>query len=387
MSYSANWERDISENIHSNILHSSITNKKILNEVKLKFLNSDFTFNKNHITYNKLIFSNALTISGENNSKWLKLLNLNNKIIEFKDIYVSGLLHITNINTNKIIFTNCRFNSLLIEGEVKTSLHFNDCDIIGLSEIRESKIDKISINESSINKKLIVENTNIKNAIILDNIDNRGNKIEIIQGQIKACSFLNTNFKIFTFSNVGWKRSFWKCRSYIINEKKKYNKNITINDWQKIETEYRNLKLYYSEEGNQKLTYEFHAGEFEARRRQKPLLFRLLSWENLYKIFSKYGLSWWRPLWLALFIGLLVVPYFVSIQNDVFIKNKDLSNNFIQSFWYYLSNMFFIKQTIIKIDEESVNGFIGYIVGIIQRIIVTPLFVLSGLAIRRKFKA
>ena len=145
-----------------------------------------------------------------------------------------------------------------------------------------------------------------------------------------------------------------------------------------------------------KIADDFHYNELQLKHEELKRDKKRFSWVGLYKKTSDFGTSWIKPILIILIIAALfsVFSFSISIfENDIysiktFDTNKyvdtikdDLSSRIGYSVYIHYCNMLFVQDKKIGIDNEWIPILLR-----IQQILTAPLFLLAGLAIRRKFR-
>ncbi|MCP4138663.1 MAG: hypothetical protein GY754_47340 [bacterium] len=114
-----------------------------------------------------------------------------------------------------------------------------------------------------------------------------------------------------------------------------------------------------------------------------------ITWETLYKWTSNYGMSFTLPLvWITIILlsfSAVTILEWIVIKNTIKIKGKFLENgpiaHILSAIYYNICDTFFVNQPFV-----AVTGFLTVTLAKIKTALVSMLFILSGFAVRRKFR-
>ncbi len=336
---------------------------KYLDNIKSIFFTNSIFRNKGNVFYDNSLFKNSKDIRFDG----IKIHDT--KKISFKKVDFS--------NTGNVIFYNIEFKKSNLD------INFNS---IKLSELTNLKIYSPNINININNVKISINNisrSNCKTNIMIEDCE------------LSIFKFDNINWDCINFKGTDWGNG---NRIILIDEKELGN-NPTKYQLIRVEDKYREWKEITKKSGNMYLSDKFHASEFEMRRRlKKRNTFLGITWEGIYKRMSGYGMKIFRPICMALiFMFMVMIICFITsliddnifsikiinLNNkgyDIVLKNKVLDKLYY-SFYLPLSNLFFVNNELININNEFIPILLR-----IQQIITAPLLFLAGFAIRRKFR-
>ena len=354
------------ENIHykgyyikNNIINHGLEDlKKIINsEISFEFCfleSVDFSnciFNKNILLSCSHILSDFNLINSEFNE-------------QFSCFYNSFY--------RKTVFIGCIFNS---------NANFENVSFVD---------NEVFFNSIRIKKEFYFSNINseISKSIYFRSIQKRGiysGKLIFLGSNLEKCVFLVSDLDMFNFTyNNKWKEINHRKITYDENklpsddDKRKENFKL-------IEILYRQLKCKHLDLKDYKTADAFMASEYEMSRlaSRNPNW----TWESLYKCISNYGMNWRRPLLIALCIVVVMTCsiYLIEYFNDYYIDCSGAHYLEHLSIWESLMINFLVP-FLVKVDRIKLNCEWSYFLLYFFGLINSALLILTGFAIKRKFR-
>ena len=218
----------------------------------------------------------------------------------------------------------------------------------------------------------------------------RPGPILLKNANVSETTFSQSDMSVFDFKSVTWNIS--NNRLLIIRDElklKEQSKEKLIKDIRKVKQLYVELKRKFIENKDYVLGYASHYGELEMEIRIQKIENKCTilpySWQRLYKVVSDFGMSWMRPIVWALIAWLLFSLLAVIPEIVEFLTAPSVANFRIFLFKIGSYTEYNLRNTLFFGTKTNVNLYKVFLAGL-SKFVTTSLFLISGFAVRRRFR-
>jgi uncharacterized protein YjbI with pentapeptide repeats len=363
--------------------------------------------NSNGRVYKSLIFENVTF------NRNIHLENISAESLFFNECYFKGrsTYKFTNCKIKEIIITNSKIDGpFYFNNFTEGSINFAENTFLIYGEYSYLlKFENCFCQNSNFIIKSLKDNDYIKNIEFVDCLSRFTiedinpiyfhGKLDFYNTNINNFYFYDTSSELLNLDNVKWHLSHDKLK---IDSLFTFTKNNKINYrlfevlYRKFKTQYLNLKDYYTAD-------IFLLNEYRMKIKQKKW-YQFFCWERFYHWTSNFGMSWRRPfLWIISIIIVCSLISLISIQinpeifykvalhlnsgelkeyNSYFdLRYYSVLNRFLLALHYHVANVLYIPQ-----KEVMSKDFWTLFISRAENIFATTLLILSGFAVKRKFR-